>query len=135
MKQKIIFQSKTEKDLHTYLEKNKKRNILNFLNLHDLYQSNKEELFQKALLNKSNLNFIDGFIISAYFSLIRLKRTPRIRGPTFTKSFISDPKLSGKKKLSSFFGALGEESASALENEIKEMRKVHRKAHSKRVTE
>ncbi len=42
-------------------------------------------------------------------------------------------KLSGKKKLSSFFGALSEESVSTLENEINEMRKVHRKAHSKRI--
>ena len=42
-------------------------------------------------------------------------------------------KLSGKKKLSSFFGALSEESALSLENEIKEMRKVHRKTHLKRL--
>jgi len=42
-------------------------------------------------------------------------------------------KLSGKKKLSSFFGALSEESASNLEKEIKETRKMHRQAHHKRL--
>lgn len=42
-------------------------------------------------------------------------------------------RLSGKKSLSSFFGALSKESADALEDSINEARKKHRLMHQKRV--
>jgi predicted CopG family antitoxin len=42
-------------------------------------------------------------------------------------------RLTGKKKLASFFGALSRESADALEKEIMSSRKRHRVEHTKRV--
>ena len=42
-------------------------------------------------------------------------------------------KLSGKKKLSSFYGALSEESADALEKAVLEGRSKHRTSHKKRL--
>lgn len=42
-------------------------------------------------------------------------------------------RLSGKKTLSSFFGALSKESADALEENIKNVRKRHRTWHLKRI--
>ncbi len=42
-------------------------------------------------------------------------------------------RLSGKKSLASFFGALSEKSADALEKEMKESRKIHSNGHAKRV--
>lgn len=42
-------------------------------------------------------------------------------------------RLSGKKPLASFFGALSPQSGDALVKEIKEMRHVHALAHAKRV--
>lgn len=43
-------------------------------------------------------------------------------------------KLSGKKKLSSFYGALSEKSADLLEKSIKDIRKIHREKHIKRIS-
>jgi predicted CopG family antitoxin len=42
-------------------------------------------------------------------------------------------KLSTKKNLSSFFGALGETSANNLERSILESRKIHQKLHKRRI--
>ena len=42
-------------------------------------------------------------------------------------------KLSGKRKLSSFFGVLSERSGRELEEEIKKSRKKHRKLHLERL--
>jgi len=98
MQKNLIFQSKIKTDLFEYLKRNQKRNILSFLNQHDLYQFNKEKAFSESLTNDYNLNFIDGFTISLYLSILNFKRTPRIRGPTFTRDFLTDKKLSGNKK-------------------------------------
>ncbi len=98
MKEKIIFQSKIESDLLKFLDKNKKRKTLNFLNLHDIYYANNDPSFKKSLLDPQNFNFIDGFVISAFFSIVNLRRVPRIRGPTFTRDFLSAANLSKSKK-------------------------------------
>jgi predicted CopG family antitoxin len=42
-------------------------------------------------------------------------------------------KLAGKKKLASFYGALSEESADALEKAILDGRKRHKTSHKKRL--
>ena len=97
MSQKIVFQSKIKDQLFDFLKSNHQRKILNFLNLHDIYQAENEPLFRKSILCEENLNFIDGFIISAYFSLTKLKRVPRIRGPTFTRDFLSNKEQSANK--------------------------------------
>jgi N-acetylglucosaminyldiphosphoundecaprenol N-acetyl-beta-D-mannosaminyltransferase len=97
MSQKIVFQSKIKSQLFDFLKSNNQRKILNFLNLHDLYQAENEPLFRNAILGEQNLNFIDGFIISAYLSLTNMKRVPRLRGPTFTRDFLSDKKQSANK--------------------------------------
>ncbi|MBU3923548.1 MAG: WecB/TagA/CpsF family glycosyltransferase [Nanoarchaeota archaeon] len=98
MKQKLTFQDKNEKELFKFLKSNKERKILSFLNQHDLYQLNNEPLFKEALLKKYNLNFIDGSTISVYLSLTNLRKIPRIRGPTFTKDFLSEKNLSKNKR-------------------------------------
>jgi len=116
MNKKIIFQSKNEEDLFKFLQKNKQRHILNFLNLHDIYQSNKEPTFKKTLFKNENINFIDGFVISVYLSLIKLKKIPRKRGPTFTKNFFSNVVLSGNKK--HFFIGLEKEDLKKLQKKI-----------------
>ena len=43
-------------------------------------------------------------------------------------------RLSGKKSLSSFAGALSKKTADAIEEDIKEARKFHRQLHKKRVS-
>jgi len=98
MNQKILFQQKIKEEAFKFLKSNKQRKKINFLNLHDLYQVSKNELFKKSLSGKENINFIDGFVISAYLSITNLKRVPRIRGPTFTRDFLSSKELSGNKK-------------------------------------
>ena len=42
-------------------------------------------------------------------------------------------RMSGKKNLSSFYGALSKESADALEKAVAEIRKKHSSAHAKRI--
>ena len=90
MTQKIIFQNKTQEQISNFLKSNKKRKSFNFLNLHDLYHTNKEPSFRKSLLEKQSLNFIDGFVISAYLSLTNLKKIPRTSGPVLTKKILSN---------------------------------------------
>jgi N-acetylglucosaminyldiphosphoundecaprenol N-acetyl-beta-D-mannosaminyltransferase len=104
---KIYFEKTTKEDSYLFLQKNKERKILNFLNAHDIYMMNKEIVFSKALLDKNNINYIDGFLISAILSISNLKRIPRNRGPTFTKDFLKSQKLSRKYK--HFFIGLNEE--------------------------
>jgi len=95
--QKILFQSRTKEELSNFLKSNKQRKKINFLNLHDLYHYSKNESSKKSILDDKSLNFIDGFTISVYLSLTNLKKIPRIRGPTFTRDFLSNRKLSENK--------------------------------------
>lgn len=122
MKQKLILQSKSKKDLFKFLKSNKQKKILNFLNLHDIYQFNKEPIFKKSFLKKENMNFIDGFIISVYLSLVNLKRIPRIRGPTFTKDFLSNPNLSENK--THFFIGLEKQDLKKLQKKFSHLKKI-----------
>jgi len=122
MKQKIIFQSMLENKVFKFLKLNKQRRILNFLNQHDLYQSNKELLFRETLLEKQNLNFIDGFIISIYLSIINLRRVSRTSGPIFSKNFLSNPKLSKNKK--HFFIGLEKQDLENLQTRFPHLKKV-----------
>lgn len=98
MKEKIIFQTKNKEDLFIFLEKNKSRKCLNFLNQHDIYQAKNIEKFRKSITGSNNLNLIDGFVVSAYLSLTNLRKIVRIRGPTLTKDFLSDKSLSINKR-------------------------------------
>lgn len=43
-------------------------------------------------------------------------------------------RLSGKKRLSDFFGSISEESADIIDNRIKEERIMHRERHSGRLS-
>ena len=119
---KIIFQTNTKEELFEFLKSNKQTEVLNFLNLHDLYQSSKNESFKKSLLNKENLNFIDGFVISAYLSIINLKRAPRLRGPTFTREFLSNKKLSENK--THFFIGLKKQDIAKLKSKLPHLKKI-----------
>ncbi len=98
MKQKIVFQSQNKKEIFRFLRSNKKRKTLNFLNLHDIYQTGKEPIFKKSLLEKNNINFIDGFIISVYLSAFSFKKISRTTGPTLTKAILSNRELLQNKK-------------------------------------
>ena len=103
MSEKIFFKSKIKEDLFDFIESKSERRCINFLNLHDIYQFKKNILFRRAITRRENLNFIDGFVISAYLSLFNLRRVPRTRGPTFTRDFLSNPELS-KNKVHFFIG-------------------------------
>jgi len=119
---KIIFQSNTKEELFKFLKSNKQREVLNFLNLHDLYQASKNKSFKKSLLSEENLNFIDGFVISAYLSLINLKRVSRTRGPTFTRDFLSNKSLSGNK--THFFIGPEEKDIAKLKLKLPHLKKI-----------
>lgn len=80
------------------LEKNKDRVVYNFLNSHDLYQFVNEPLFRKSVLGIENINYIDGFVISLFFSIQNFERIPRLSGPELINHFFSDKNLSGKRK-------------------------------------
>lgn len=120
MATKLIFQTRNKNELFSFLEKNKTRLSLNFLNQHDLYQLNKLPLFNQSISNKTNLHMIDGFIISIFISLKKLKRVVRVRGPTFTKDFLSDKDLSKNKK--HFFIGLNKTDLESLSNKFPHLR-------------
>ena len=61
------------------------------------------------------------------YTILKSKKTVT---ESFSEAII---KLSGKKNLSSFYGALSEESANALEESIKDARKSHLSSHKKRL--
>jgi len=122
MNQKILFQPKTKKEAFKFLKSNKQRKKINFLNLHDLYQISKNESFKKSLLKKENLNFIDGFVISAYLSITNLKRIPRVRGPTFTREFLSNKELSKNK--THFFIGLKKQDIIKLKLKLPHLKKI-----------
>lgn len=122
MKQKIIFQSMNEKEVSNFIKSNKQRKTFNFLNLHDLYQANKESQFRESLLEKNNLNFIDGFIISVSLSIYNLKKVSRMSGPILTRNILSNPKLSQNKK--HFFIGPEKEDIIALQKKFPHLKKV-----------
>lgn len=122
MKQKIIFQNENENEIFRFLEANNERKVLNFLNQHDLYQSNEELSFRKSLLENQNLNFIDGFIISVYLSLFNLKKVSRTSGPILTKNFLSNPRLSRNKK--HFFIGLGKKDLENLQKKFSHLKEI-----------
>ena len=61
------------------------------------------------------------------YNIIKLKKNS---GESFSEVII---RLSGKKKISSFYGALSKESADKLEKNINDMRIKHRNLHLKRI--
>ena len=119
---KIPFQSKPKKETFAFLKSNKQRKKLNFLNLHDLYHISTNKLFKQSILKEENINFIDGFIISAYLSITNLKKIPRIRGPTFTRDFLSNKKLSENK--THFFIGLEKKDILKLKLKFPHLKKV-----------
>ena len=122
MNQKLAFQLKTKNQLFKFLKSNKERKKINFLNLHDIYQLNKNQIFRNTLFKKENLNFIDGFIISVYLSLTNLKKIPRISGPIFTRNFLSNKNLSENK--THFFIGPGKEDIPKLKLKFPHLKKI-----------
>jgi len=61
------------------------------------------------------------------YSMIKSRKDS---GESFSEVIV---RLSGKRKLSSFFGALSKESADLLERNIKDMRRKHKTLHMKRI--
>jgi len=122
MEQKLIFQSKNKKDLFEFLKLDKQKRVVNFLNLHDIYQFNKEPIFKKSFSKNKNINVMDGFVISAYLSLSNSKKISRIRGPAFTKDFLSTPNLSKTKK--HFFIGLEKPDLKKLQKKFSHLKKV-----------
>jgi len=122
MNKRIPFQSKTKEELFNFFKSNKKRKKINFLNLHDLYQSSKNKTFKESLLNKKSLNYIDGFIISLYLSITNLRKVSRVRGPTFTKDFLSNKKLSENKI--HFFISLEKQDVTKLKSKMPHLKKI-----------
>ena len=95
---KLIFWKK--KDIEKELRENlgKKKIIFNFLNSHDLYQFKTEPLFREALSPEETVNSIDGFIVSMYLTLKKIKKVKRYTGPNLTNNFFTNKNLSQGKK-------------------------------------
>ncbi|MCH8945319.1 MAG: WecB/TagA/CpsF family glycosyltransferase [Nanoarchaeota archaeon] len=107
--EKIFFVNGRDKE--EYLDKiDKTKQMYNFLNSHDIYQFKKEPVFRKAVSFKG-INFIDGFVISFFLSLINLKKVSRYRGPIFTKEFFEN-KVGKNQKM--FFIGLNKEDINNL---------------------
>lgn len=88
------------KELKTFLEeklKDKKRFVLNFINSHDLYFFAKNLDFRQTF-NENSINFIDGFTISLFLSMKKLRRIKRFTGPDFTKQIFENHIISSKEK-------------------------------------
>ena len=94
----LIFWRKKHIKKHLKENLGKKKFILNFLNSHDLYQFKTEPLFREALSPKETINSIDGFIVSVYLTLKKIKNVERYTGPNFTKDFFTKKELSQGKK-------------------------------------
>lgn len=74
------------------------RRMVNFLNMHDIYQFVNEKEFNSALSKKENINFLDGFTPKLFICLLKFRRIRRMRGPTFTADLLrSAPRIQGKK--------------------------------------
>lgn len=65
----------------------KEKTIFNFLNSQSIYCFKTKKEYREVILRPHNFNFIDGGVISLYL------RGKRLRGPSFTDSFIRDKDL------------------------------------------
>ena len=94
--EKLIFSEQTEWK-KKFLNGNGRR-IFNFVNSHDVYHFVKTPLFKEAILKKNNVNFLDGGIVSFFFSIKNFKVISRLSGPDFTNLFFENINLSNKEK-------------------------------------
>lgn len=94
---KLVFTELKHENLKDLFKDETQRFILNFLNLHDLYQFKNLTEFKKALARNANINCIDGSLISMYLSLKYLKKVRQLRGTDFTKSFLALKDVKFKK--------------------------------------
>ncbi len=122
MGEKLLFQTRNKKDLFKFLKKNNERLSLNFLNQHDVYQFRNINLFKQSLLEKNNLNMIDGFFVSLFLSFKKFRRIVRVRGPTFTRDFLTDKNLSGSRK--HFFIGPEKEDLRLLKKKLSHLKKI-----------
>ncbi len=93
----------------------KKRNprVINFLNSHDLYQFHNNQEFNNTF-NEDNFNFIDGFILTFFLSIKKLRIIQRLSGPDFIKMFFENKLMKNKKHL--FIGSEEEHLEVLLKN-------------------
>lgn len=119
---KILFENKNFKEIANFLNKNKERRIFNFLNQHDLYQLVKNQKFKKSLQKNYCANFIDGITISRFLSLKSLSIVYRIRGPFFTKKFMSTKE---SDKFKHFFIGFEEKDIKLLKKKYPLLKKVN----------
>ena len=80
---------------------NKRKLVLSFLNMYSLYLFKKEPLFTASISNDFNINFPDGKPLSWKLKI------PQIRGPTFTRYFLTSNLAKNKKHF--FIGNLNQE--------------------------
>ena len=73
-------------------------------------------------------------VISISDDAYALLQKVKVENESFTKVILRVAEKVKQKPLAYFFGALSEESANALEKEIKETRALHRKLHTKRLS-
>ena len=73
-------------------------------------------------------------VISISDDAYELLQSVKGENESFTKVILRVAEKEKQKPLASFFGALSEESAQALEKEIKETRALHRKLHAQRLS-
>ncbi|MBC8435070.1 WecB/TagA/CpsF family glycosyltransferase [archaeon] len=102
---KLIFTELKKTNFEDLLKNKNERVILNFFNLHDLYQFNNLKVFKESVSNKPNINCIDGSLIKNYFSLRYLRKVKQVRGTDFTKSFLDLKIVKNKKHF--FIGNVG----------------------------
>ncbi|MFA4960734.1 MAG: WecB/TagA/CpsF family glycosyltransferase [Candidatus Pacearchaeota archaeon] len=115
MKEKILFEKKTKEELAEFINKNKERKIINFLDAHTIFHSANNKSFKKCFTNKNSINCIDGFPISFFLSIKSMKRIPRNRGPTFTRYFLNSEYSKNAKH---FFIGLSEKDHKLLKSKL-----------------
>lgn len=100
MSKKLIFKSESAGKLKESLIKKQhtKQTIYNFLNSHSVYLFKHHKNFKNKLLNKNNINYPDGFIVSFILSIKNLERISRLKGADFSKDFLNDKEVMKNSK-------------------------------------
>lgn len=91
---KLLFSNPSAEELF-YSIKNKKYSpgtVFNFLNSHSLYLFVNHPNFKRKILEKRNMNFVDGIMLSLFLSVRRIK------GTEFAHNFFSARDFTFKKK-------------------------------------
>lgn len=120
--QKILFEDGPVERIIQQLVTNKSRKMIHFLNQHDLYQSSRIERLNTIFSSKHSLNVIDGAMISFFLKMRYFKRIRRVRGPTLTRTLLSDKRYSEHKR--HFFIGFDDESLQGVKKVLPHLKHI-----------